>query len=155
VSKGVCQHNWLGIVATLISDESNTNQPGSGQPEKQKKMATTQSRDPTVSYIRWISQQDFDDVHTIRRETAERVLTKERMRIVRHLTDHEVSSVRDLSRQLDRNHSRVSEDLKLLFEAGIIEYEQDGRSKAPVIAHENIFVEPVVFEGAAFPEDDE
>ena len=118
-------------------------------------MTALQTKDTELSYIKWLTQQDLDDVHTLRRDTAERVLTQERMRIIRYISDHEVTSVRDLSRQLSRNVSSVSQDLEVLFEADVIEYEQNGRAKKPVLAHEHVFVKPVVFEGSALPEDDQ
>jgi DNA-binding transcriptional ArsR family regulator len=116
-------------------------------------MSTIQTANSEISYLRWLAQQELEDVHTIRRETAERVLTEERMRIVQYLTEHEVTSVRDLARQLNRNVSAVSRDLDVLFEADVIDYEQNGRAKIPLLAHKNIFVKPVVFEGAVLPEE--
>ncbi|GAA5061309.1 hypothetical protein ACFFQF_23135 [Haladaptatus pallidirubidus] len=38
-------------------------------------------------------------------------------------------------------------DLDILYGAGVVEYKQNGRAKRPVLAHKNVFVKPVVFEG--------
>lgn len=43
--------------------------------------------------------------------------------------------------------SVVSRDLDILFEADIVDFEQDGRSRAPKLAHENVLVEPLVYDG--------
>ncbi|WP_449406635.1 HVO_A0114 family putative DNA-binding protein [Natronorubrum texcoconense] len=110
-------------------------------------MALKNSRKPPVRFVRALATTDLDDVHVIRRETAERVLTPERERLLKAVTTNEITSVRDLARQLDRNVSVVSRDLDILFEADIIVFEQEGRSKIPQLAHENILVEPLVFDG--------
>lgn len=55
--------------------------------------------------------------------------------------------MRDLARRLDRDVSIVSRDLDVLFEAEVVDFEEEGRAKKPVLAHENIFVEPVLFNG--------
>lgn len=110
-------------------------------------MAIKQARTPPVDFIRALSKGGLDDVHVIRRETAERVLTPERERLLETVVDKDVESVRELARQLDRNVSVVSRDLDVLFEADIINFEKDGRSKKPILAHEHVVVEPLVLNG--------
>lgn len=110
-------------------------------------MALKQARTPPVDFIRALSKGGLDDVHVIRRETAERVLTPERERLLKVVANGNISSVRDLSRQLDRNVSVVSRDLDVLFEADIINFEKDGRAKKPVMAHEHVVVEPLALNG--------
>ncbi|AGB16248.1 hypothetical protein Halru_1641 [Halovivax ruber XH-70] len=48
---------------------------------------------------------------------------------------------------VDRNVSAVSRNLDVLFEADLIEYERDGRSKRPQLAHQTVLIEPLVFDG--------
>lgn len=110
-------------------------------------MTLKNARKPPVEFIRELSKTDLKDVHVIRRETASRVLTPERERLLDTIAENDISSMRDLARKVDRNVSIVSRDLDVLFEADIIEYEQDGRSKIPQLAHENVLVEPIVFDG--------
>lgn len=117
-------------------------------------MAAIEHTDGQIRYLKRLAEAGFDDVHTLRRETAERVLTEQRMELIKEISDGDVSSVRELARRVDRNVSIVSRDLDVLFEAGVIDFEKDGRSKQPVLAHENIFVNPVVFQGSALSEDD-
>lgn len=83
------------------------------------------------------------------RDTAEEVLTEKRMELLKELAadDAEISSMRDLARHVDRDISIISRDCDILYEADVIEYEQSGRSKRPVLAHENVVVEPIVFDG--------
>ncbi len=110
-------------------------------------MAVKQARNPPVDFIRALSKGGLNDVHVIRRETAERVLTPERERLLETVANEDISSVRDLARQLDRNVSVVSRDLDVLFEADIINFEKDGRAKKPVMAHDHVVVEPLVLNG--------
>ena len=117
-----------------------------------KIMLTTESR---VEYLRRLSEAGFDDVLVLRRETAEEVLTEKRMELVAEIANDDVPSMRELARRVDRDISIVSRDLDVLFEAGVIDFEQEGRSKRPVLAHENVMVEPVVFEGEANHEEGE
>lgn len=110
-------------------------------------MAVKQATYPNVEFLQELSKLDLEDIHVIRRETAERVLTPERMRLLKKIESEDTKSVRELARQVDRNVSVVSRDLDVLFEADIIRFEQDGRAKKPRLAHENVFVEPIVFNG--------
>ena len=108
-------------------------------------MAARPHVDPEVQYLKQLDEVELSDVLLLRRDTAETVLTEKRMALLSHVENHEVTSVRDLARQVDRDVSIVSRDLDTLFEADVIESEQDGRAKRPKLAHENIFVKPVVF----------
>lgn len=105
--------------------------------------------DNRIEFTKRLVEGGFEDVLVLQRATAERVLTDKRMELVEKVATDEVSSVRDLARQLDRDVSIVSRDLDVLFEAEVLDFEQHGRSKKPVLAHENIFVEPLVLEGMA------
>lgn len=110
-------------------------------------MTVKQQQKPPVDFIRALSAGGLDDAHIINRETAERVLTTERKRLLEAIGNRNIDSVRDLSRQLDRNVSVVSRDLDVLFEADIIEFETEGRSKTPVLAHDHVVIEPLVLNG--------
>lgn len=108
-------------------------------------MAASTHIDPEIQYLQQLDEAGLSDVLLLRRETAEEVLTEKRMGLLKHIGTHDVASVRELARQVDRDVSIVSRDLDTLFEADVIEFEQDGRAKRPKLAHENIFVKPVVF----------
>lgn len=100
-----------------------------------------------IEFTKRLVEGGFEDVLVLQRATAERVLTEKRMELVEEVATDDVSSVRDLARRLERDVSIVSRDLDVLFEAEVLDFERHGRSKKPVLAHENVFVEPLVFEG--------
>lgn len=102
----------------------------------------------TVEFIKRLSDAGFEDTHLLKRKTAEGVLTEKRMELVQEIAETKPESVRELARRVDRDPARVSRDLNILYEAEVIEYEQVGRAKRPVLAHENIFVWPVVYDGS-------
>lgn len=115
---------------------------------------TNSDTNSLIQYLKGIHKAGFDDVHTLRRDTAERVLTDARTELVEEIATGNVESVRDLARRTNRNVSIVSRDLAKLVKAGIVEYEEDGSKKRPVLAHRNVFVKPVVFEGDVLADDD-
>jgi len=107
-----------------------------------------------IAFQKELAKTDLDDIHTIRKETARTVLTDARMELIDVISTGDVESVRDLARRVERNVSIVSRDLSVLYEADIIEYEEEGRSKRPILAHSNILVSPVVFAGRVLQEED-
>jgi predicted transcriptional regulator len=100
-----------------------------------------------TKFIRRVAEAGFDDVLLLSRSTAEEVLTEKRMELLNEIATDDLESMRDLGRRVDRDISIVKRDLDILYEAGVVEYEQNGRAKRPVLAHKNVFVKPVVFEG--------
>ena len=110
-------------------------------------MAKTQ-HNPTTEYLKTLTQAGVDDIVVLRRETAERVFTEKRFQLVERIAEGDVSSVRDLARQTERDVSIVSRDLEVLVEADVIKLVEDGRAKRPVLAHDNIVVEPITFSGS-------
>lgn len=116
-------------------------------------MSVTDHLRPGIDYLKRLTESGFDDVHLLQRITAERVLTEKRIELLRAVEREEFESVRELSRIVERDIKRVSKDLKVLYEAEIINYEQNGRAKRPVLAHNNVFVQPVVYEGKVLEED--
>lgn len=96
-----------------------------------------------------LNAQGYTDVLILRRENGRDVLTESRLELVGYLERRgdEVESVRDLARRLDRDKGAVSKDLRRLAELDVIEYEGggDGEAKRPVLKHEHIVIEPVVY----------
>lgn len=74
------------------------------------------------------------------------------MELIETIATADIESVRDLARQLDRDVGAVSRDLDLLYEAGVIEFVTDGRAKKPILAHDTVFVEPILFKGDVLSE---
>lgn len=103
--------------------------------------------DSTTEYLKALTQAGVDDIVVLQRETAERVFTEKRSQLVERIAEDDVTSVRDLARKTERDVSIVSRDLEVLAEAEVVEFVEDGRAKRPVLAHENIVVEPIAFSG--------
>jgi len=97
-----------------------------------------------LEYMRMLAESGYSDSVILRCETASKVLTDERMRIVDTLREEEVESMTELAEVLGREKSAVKRDLDILFKYDIVEYEEEGRKKAPRLKHAHIFVEPVV-----------
>lgn len=110
-------------------------------------MALKQTGNQSIDFVKTVAQLGLDDLHIIKHSTAQQVLTEERERLLKEIENDDVESVRDLARRVERNVSIVSRDLDVLYEADLIEFEHDGRKKKPVLAHENVLIEPVVFDG--------
>lgn len=96
-----------------------------------------------------LNARGYTDVLVLRRENARDVLTDSRLAIIQYLDQHgeSITSVSDLARQLDRDKGAVSKDLRRLAEFDIIAYEGtgNGETKRPILKHEHIVVEPVVY----------
>lgn len=113
-----------------------------------KKDSTHGGVDTSLEFLRSLAEAGVDDVHLLSQETAERVLTEKRMELLREIESGEVESVSDLARRVERDKSIVSRDLDVLYEAEVVDFEEgEGRAKRPVLAHENILVEPIAFAG--------
>lgn len=96
-----------------------------------------------------LNARGYTDVLVLRRENGRDVLTESRLELVDYLDRHggEVESVSDLARKLDRDKGAVSKDLRRLAELDIVEYEGDGdgEAKRPVLKHEHVVIEPVIY----------
>lgn len=127
--------------------DTNKHGRGSKGPESDHTMAQAQQVSKRIDYLTRLVAGGFHDVHVIRKSTAEQVLTEKRLELLEEISEGGVSSVRELARQVDRDVSIVSRDLKILSEADVVEFEDHGNSKRPQLAHENILIEPIVFDG--------
>lgn len=92
---------------------------------------------------RTLAEQGYEDVLFIDLEDARKVITEKRLEIIETIQNQEISSIRDLARKLDRKENVVYADLQLLFEEGVVDFEQEANRKIPVLRHENIFVRPI------------
>ncbi|WP_248516279.1 HVO_A0114 family putative DNA-binding protein [Salinarchaeum laminariae] len=96
-----------------------------------------------------LNSRGYTDVLVLRRENGRDILTDSRLAITQHLDQHgeKVESVSDLARRLDRDKGAVSKDLRRLAELDIIAYEGegDGEAKRPILNHDHIVIEPVIY----------
>jgi len=60
-----------------------------------------------------------------------KLFTEKRMQLLRTLHDQRIKSIRDLAEKLERDIKNVWEDLSILSEHNLIEFESKGRSKIP------------------------
>lgn len=105
---------------------------------------TAATPDTSMEYVQRLLDAGYEDVLVLQWDTAEEVLTNKRVELIKTIRAEEPSSIRDLARRVDRDPSAVMKDLKLLFQDGVIEFEQDGNRKIPRLAHEHIVTEPVL-----------
>lgn len=87
---------------------------------------------------------DSSDTLVLRFETAEEVLTPKRKELINTIKNEEVKSVTQLSELVDRDKSRISKDLKELYETDIIEFNDVNGKKSPKLKHDIIDIEPIV-----------
>ncbi|MBS1264090.1 MAG: hypothetical protein MAG715_01290 [Methanonatronarchaeales archaeon] len=92
---------------------------------------------------RALADEGYEDVLFVDLEDAGRILTEKRLELIRAVAEGDVESIRGLARQLDRKENVVHEDLTLLFEEGVIDFEEEKNRKIPVLRHENIWIKPV------------
>lgn len=111
-------------------------------------MSSLDQENREMAYLKRLTNAGFDDVLTLRRETAERVLTEKRVDLLAAVAEDSADSVRGLARNLDRDVSVVSRDLDVLYDANVVDFETNGRAKRPVLAHENVLVRPIIFDGS-------
>ncbi len=67
-------------------------------------------------------------------------LTKKRIEILRTIVREKPSSIRALSRILERNVKNVFEDLMLLEKNNFIKFEEQGKSKRPVVRIKKVVI---------------
>ena len=82
----------------------------------------------------------FELILTSKRELA-RVLSEKNMELIETIAAHEPTSMRETARLVGRNIADVSTNLNELESLGVIKFDQDGRSKRPVIWYDDINVE--------------
>lgn len=104
--------------------------------------------DPRLEFRRAFSealtQHGFPDTLVLARERAEDVFHDRRLEILDYLKDNEPRSVRALADELGYDKGVVSRDLQALAGIDAVEYETEGRAKAPRLKHDHVVVEPVV-----------
>ena len=67
-----------------------------------------------------------------------KVLTKERMALLKAVRHHNPSSIRELARLLGRNYKNVHSDVMLLSKYGILDLQKEGKSRKPYLDYEEL-----------------
>ncbi|WP_243700368.1 HVO_A0114 family putative DNA-binding protein [Halorussus pelagicus] len=73
-------------------------------------------------------------------EALDRVLNPKNLALLRATLNDEPASVRELARAVERDVKNVSTAVNELAELGVLELEQDGRAKRPVVWYDEIEV---------------
>lgn len=79
---------------------------------------------------------NFEDPKKLRK-----ILTEKRLELIEQIQRLTPESIRDLARKLNRGLREIHEDLQLLKEYDIVRFDEDGRSKRPVIPYDEIEIE--------------
>ena len=91
-----------------------------------------------------LTQHGYPDTLVLARDRAEEVFHDRRLDLLDHLKDNDPRSVRALAEELGYDKGVISRDLQKLASIDVIEYAEEGCSKAPRLKHEHVVVEPVV-----------
>ena len=97
-----------------------------------------------AAFSETLTQHGFPDTLVLARDRAEDLFSDRRLEIVDYLKDDSPRSVRALADSLGYDKGVVSRDLQKLAELDVIEYEENGRAKAPRLKHRHVAIEPVV-----------
>ena len=69
---------------------------------------------------------------------AKKLLTKKRRELLQTLSEQEFNSITELAEELDRDNKNISQNIKKLYQHGIIDLKDQGRSKKPDFEFEEI-----------------
>ncbi|MDY7082420.1 MAG: transcriptional regulator [Halobacteria archaeon] len=89
-------------------------------------------------------ESEDDEPHVIAFEDPDdlgKVMTSRRIELIDAIMLEEPDSIRNLADIVDRGLREVHEDVQMLAEKGIVEFEEEGRAKKPRIPYDNIRIE--------------
>lgn len=69
------------------------------------------------------------------------VLTHKRVYLMEYLSKNEVKSIQDLADALNRDYKNVYDDVKVLFDNGLIDLDKVGKRRIPILTADNILIE--------------
>lgn len=73
-----------------------------------------------------------------RERDVTRVLSEVNLELIRTIAKHEPASMRETAELVDRDFKEVHRNLTELETLGLIEFEQDGRAKRPIVPYDDI-----------------
>jgi len=74
-------------------------------------------------------------------ETFGRIFRPTNLKLLEAIADHEPDSIRELARIVDRHPPEVTENVTELADYGLVELEQNGRAKRPVVWYDEIDID--------------
>ncbi|AWB28188.1 HVO_A0114 family putative DNA-binding protein [Halococcoides cellulosivorans] len=106
--------------------------------------STAEFFEAALDDVRQIEADDAEDAHVLSlpdEAALERVLSAKNLELVRTIATEEPESVRELARLVDRDIKNVSTALNRLAEIGLVELDDDGYAKRPVVWYDNIEID--------------
>lgn len=87
--------------------------------------------------------EEVDNMHVLNLtdEQLQRLASTKNIELIRAITEHEPSSINELADAVNRDYKEVHRNVKELEEIGVIEFEQEGRSKRPVFGYDEIDIQ--------------
>lgn len=76
-----------------------------------------------------------------RERDLQRLLNPRTIRLVRTIARQEPSSIRETARLVERDVHQVHDDLYELEQMNLIDFEQDGRAKRPIVWYDDVEIE--------------
>jgi len=74
-------------------------------------------------------------------ETFGRVFRSTNLELLEAIVEHEPESIRELARLVDRNPPEVLDNVNELADYGLVELEENGRAKRPVVWYDEIDID--------------
>jgi predicted transcriptional regulator len=84
-----------------------------------------------------------DDMHVLNvtGKQLHRLTSTKNVELIRAVSDHQPDSINELAEKLERGYKEVHRNVSQLEEMGVLELEQDGRSKKPVFGYDEIDIQ--------------
>ncbi|MGM0405630.1 MAG: hypothetical protein ACQEQM_05765 [Thermoplasmatota archaeon] len=84
---------------------------------------------------------DYKEETISHSEKSLSVMTHKRVYLMEYIAKNEVKSIQDLANKLDRDYKNVYDDVKVLFDNGLIDLEKVGKRRIPILTADNIIIE--------------
>lgn len=84
-------------------------------------------------------------------EDLQRLLSPKNVELLRTVARESPSSIREAARLVERDVRQVHTNLEQLADLNLLEFEEEGRSKRPVVWYDDIDVELPIAEGSTAP----
>ena len=131
---------------TKTTDDTNAERVlhiryGSGDDDRLTEALDALDRGETPEPVFEVVYHDIEDLHRVTRPTN--------LELLRTIVRREPASIRETARMVDRDVRQVHRNLTALEELGLIDLEEDGRSKRPTTWYDAIEVDLPLSESAS------
>ena len=101
-------------------------------------------REEALEKVRRLEDGDeVEDMHVLNLSTERelsRLMSEKNLELLHTVAEREPSSIRELSRMVDRDYREVHRNMEELESLNVVGFVEEGRSKRPVIWYDNIEV---------------